>query len=200
MRRLSKSACVMLVLVGNMGVMAAQAADLPAGWFRAGSKPADYEMALDPSGGRTRGAAFIKSRTATPAADGFGTLMQQFKAEAYLGKRLRLSGYVKAADISGWAGLWMRVDGPTPTQPLAFDNMQNRPIKGTLDWRRYEIVLDVQPTAVNIAFGILLAGPGQAWIDDLEFEVVGTSVPTTDIMGSPAAGASSAPSSLNFDK
>lgn len=33
------------------------------------------------------------------------------------------------------AGLWMRVDSPTPT-PLAFDNMQARPIKGTLDWRR----------------------------------------------------------------
>lgn len=189
----------MILLFAGVAVMAAQVRDLPAGWIRAGSHPGDYEMAVDPAGGRTGAAAFIKSRTATPAGEGFGTLMQQFTGEEYRGKRLRFSGYVKAAGISNWAGLWMRVDGPAATAPLAFDNMQGRPIKGTQDWRRYEIVLDVPSSATNIAFGILLAGPGQAWIDDLQFDVVGPNVPTTDLMAGPAA-APRGPVNLNFDK
>ena len=198
MQRLSKSAWTTICLLASVAVIAAQVRELPAGWFRAGSKPADYEMAVDASAGRTGPAAFIKARTPTPAADGFGTLMQQFASDQYRGKRLRLSGYVKATGISNWAGLWMRVDG-AGTTPLAFDNMQDRPIKGTQEWKRYEIVLDVPQSAVNIAFGILLAGPGQAWLDDLQFEVVANGVPTTDQMGRASPGAGG-PQNLGFDK
>ena len=71
----------------------------------------------------------------------------------------------------------MRIDGPM--QPgsnaaamLGFDNMQSRPIKGTADWKQYDVVLDVPNEARGIAFGILLAGAGQAWMDDLQFEAV----------------------------
>ncbi|MCA9492492.1 MAG: hypothetical protein KC621_21310 [Myxococcales bacterium] len=48
---------------------------------------------------------------------------------------------------------------------LSFDNMQERPIRGTQDWTRHEIVLDVPTGATNIAFGILVAGKGTVWID-----------------------------------
>jgi hypothetical protein len=76
------------------------------------------------------------------------------------------------------------VDGPTPpgaSAPavLAFDNMQDRPIKGTSGWTRHEIVLDVAPEATFVSFGILLNGAGQAWIDDLSVDVVAKDVPLT---------------------
>jgi hypothetical protein len=54
--------------------------------------------------------------------------MQVFRADDYRGKRLRLSGYVKAEKIDQWAGLWMRIDGENKT--LGFDNMENRGIRG----------------------------------------------------------------------
>lgn len=54
--------------------------------------------------------------------------------------------------------------------------MEDRPIKGTSDWNRYEIVLDVSTEAVHLAFGVLLAGKGQVWIDDIQFEAVGPDV------------------------
>src|SRR5262249_44899104 len=84
----------------------------PQGWFIAGSRPQDYEVGRDRQvkhGGAASG--FIKSKA--DQIEGFGTLMQEFKANAYRGKRLRLSGYVKSKEILNWAGLWMRVDGPT---------------------------------------------------------------------------------------
>jgi len=126
----------------------------------------------------SRASSFLKAKA---DQEGFGTLMQSFSAKDYAGKRLRLSGYVKSENVTRWAGLWMRVDansGNAP-QPLAFDNMQNRPIKGTSGWQRYEVVLDVPESAVGIAFGILLDGPGEVWLNSLEFDVMSAAVETT---------------------
>jgi hypothetical protein len=140
----------------------------PQGWFLAGSKPANYDTGVDPSSPYLgRGSSFLKAKADQDGfgtdQDGFGTLMQSFSAKNYAGKRLRLSGYVKSDSVTRWAGVWMRVDGPssggTP-EILAFDNMQNRPIKGSTDWQNYQVVLDVPNLAAGISFGILLDGPG----------------------------------------
>jgi hypothetical protein len=82
--------------------------------------------------------------------------------------------------VAGWAGLWMRVDCPDEFG-CAFDNMQNRAIQGTSSWKRHEVVLDVASHAEAIAFGVLLSGPGAAWINQVKLEVVDKSVPTTAI-------------------
>lgn len=79
-----------------------------------------------------------------------------FKADSYRGKRMSFSAVVKSADVENWAGLWMRIDGPFE-RSLGFDNMQNRSIKGTTNWQKYGVVLDVPMESINIAFGILLS-------------------------------------------
>lgn len=169
---------------------------LPAGWFPAGSHPQDYDMGVDLTtthGGKASG--YIKSKA--PAPRGFGTLMQQFKADIYRGERLRLSGYAKAEKIENWAGLWVRVDG-AKNEMLSFDNMSNRPLKGTTDWGKHEIVLDVPGNSAIVAFGILLQGKGQVWADDLKFEVVSRDVPTTD-MKETGEGVPRQPLNLDFE-
>ena len=170
-------------------------ADLPAGWFKAGSHPMEYEMGLDESVSRPGGKSSATVKGIATKTSGFGTLMQMSQPGQYLGRRIRLSGFVKSDKVTDWAGLWLRIDGAT-NNVLGFDNMQGRPIKGTTDWTRYEIVLDVPPDAVRLAFGVLLAGGGQVWMDDLSFEIVSTSVRTTgQFMNGPAA-----PTNLNFEK
>jgi hypothetical protein len=159
--------------------------NLPKGWIHAGDHPADYEMSLQPTAGRT-GKASLSLKAKSDQAQGFGTLMQSIDATDYRGQRVRFSAQVKAQDVAVWAGLWMRVDGPPAPgskmpSGLAFDNMQNRPIKGTLGWTRYEIVLDVAPEATGISFGILLGGPGQVWMDEIGFDPVAAGVPLTTL-------------------
>ena len=114
---------------------------------------------------------------------GYGTLSQSLAADKYRGKRVRYSAFVKSKDVNDdWAGLWMRVDGKLgPKAALAFDNMQNRPIKGTTPWQNYAVVLDVPLAATGISFGILLAGSGAVWINGIRFEVVGSDIPTTEL-------------------
>lgn len=156
--------------------------DTPIGWFRAGSAPESYDMGIDKGAGQDgKNAATIKSRV--KKINGFGTLMQDCLPDNYLGKRVRMSGMVKTKDVSEWAGLWFRIDQKDSDRELGFDNMHDgktdRSIKGTTDWTRYEIVLDVPVNASNLAYGALLVGTGQIWFDDIKFEIVDNSVPTT---------------------
>jgi tetratricopeptide (TPR) repeat protein len=147
-------------------------------WFVAGSHPKNYDMGGNPTVKHgSEGVGYIKSKVSD--AEGFGTWMTKIEADKYLGKRLRMSGYVKTKEVEDWVGLWMRVDGADGT--LSFDNMQNRPIKGTTNWKKYEIVLDVPENSTGIFYGILLGGKGQAWVDGLQLEMVSNEVPVTDV-------------------
>ncbi len=153
---------------------------VPKGWVARGSNPENYDMRADLTvrhGGKASG--HIKSK-ASATAEGFGTMMQEIKADSYRGKRIRLSGFVKGDGVENWAGLWTRVDGEQGDH-LSFDNMMNRPIKGTTDWKKYEVVLDVPASSRNIAFGVLLGGKGQVWMDGLQLEVVGQDVSSTNL-------------------
>jgi erythromycin esterase len=106
---------------------------------------------------------------ATPGR-GFIPLTQSVPASTLAGHGLRLSGWIRTRDVHGWAGLWMRVDAPG-RPPVAFDNMEDRGPRGTSEWRRFELLLPVAPGASAVFFGVLLAGTGTAWFDDLELEV-----------------------------
>src|SRR5262249_9842577 len=155
-----------------------RAIELPNGWVAAGSHPQDYEMGIDLTASHS-GKASGRIKSKDPDAGGFGTMSQMIKADEYRGKRVRFSGYVKGDGVSQYAGLWMRVDGPRYS--LNFDNMWNRPILGTADWKKYEVVLDVPEDSLMLAFGINLAGRGQVWVDDLQLEIVGQDVPSTGL-------------------
>ena len=165
----------------------------PAGWYLAGSDAASYQTSRDSTVTHDGKKSASLASTRTPR--GFGTLMQDFEPRDYRGKRLRLTAWVKASDVKDWAGVWMRVDG-REQKSLSFDNMQNRPIKGTKDWTRCDVVLDVAENAAQVAFGILLSGEGEVWISDISFQVVDKSVPVTSSVEAPRLQ----PKNLDFDQ
>ncbi len=150
------------------------------GWNLSGSHPFNYKMGIDrETFHKGQASGFLKSVT-KESKEEFATMMQQFKAENYLGKRMKLSGFLKSKDVDGFCGLWMRVDNAL-LDVLQFDNMGNRPVVNDTEWNHYYIVLDVPENSAIISFGVLLSGRGQVWIDELEFEEVSTDIPTTNI-------------------
>lgn len=167
-------------------------------WFVAGSKPNDYKMEIEKGTGLNGGnCATIKS--IEPKIKGFGTFMQQSKVNEYLGKRIKMTGYVKSTDVKKWAGLWLRIDGSTKNEVLSFDNMQKRAIKGTTDWTKYEIVLDVPSSATQMSFGALIEGTGQIWFDNLSFEIIDDSVKVTSYFNTKPTQLTDQPSNLKFE-
>jgi hypothetical protein len=150
----------------------------PRGWVVSGGQPEGYRVGVDRAvahGGRASG--YIRSLSPEPT--GSGTLEQTFRADAYRGQRLRLSGYVQAGAGSGWAGLWMRANGQRGEE-LALTDMRDRPVTDTAGWERYEVVLDVPQESASITIGVSLMGTGWVRVDDFQFGVVGLDVPTTD--------------------
>ena len=165
------------------------------GWTLDGNKWDNYEMGCDTiifHSGNT--SAYLKS--VKQKIKGFGTIMQAINAGQYHGKRIRFSAWVKAKDVDDWAGLWMRVDDYNVFNiALSFDNMFDRPVKGTKDWQKFSIVLDVPVTGSKILLGALLSGTGKIWMDDVKIEIVDNTVPVTGMDHLPEA-----PGNVGFEE
>ncbi|MDQ2069005.1 hypothetical protein [Natronospira bacteriovora] len=153
---------------------------LPEGWFPVGDGPAVYETVVSEDAGMDGRGLIIRSRDQEELR--FGGVGQRIDASDYLGERVRLTGYLRPRGVEQHTGLWMRVDPVGGGDPLAFDNMMERPVNGTADWSQYEVVLDVPNNASFIFFGALLAGKGEVNVDQLNLEVVDESTPVTDLM------------------
>ena len=171
---------IVVIISAAMYLNAGNGSKIPEGWYAAGSNPAEYTMGTDNSVHYSgNSSAFIKSDS--PKKNQFGTLMQTISADKFTGKRIRLTGYIKSENVTGRSGMWMRIDGVGGKQ-LEFDNMQNRAVRGTTDWKQYSIVLDVPDNSASINFGVLVGGDGEVWFDDLKLEEVGKDVAVTNLI------------------
>jgi len=181
--------CAALLAAALSPSFAAETAGgVPKGCFVAGSTPQQFVFGTEKC---TSGkCAFIKAKVDAPT--GFGTLMQIVAADSYLGKRLRLSAMLKTADADR-AQLWMRMDG-ADSKILGFYNMDDRPVTGTTDWKRYSLVLDVPNGTNNIAFGVFLYGKGKVWAEDFRLEPVSKYVPVSSTQ------LPKAPANMKFDE
>ncbi len=91
----------------------------------------------------------------------------------FSGSEITLKAFLKTENISedGMAGLWMRIDGEG--EMLAFDNMQDRPVKGTTDWKEYTVTLSLSDEAKTVNIGGLMTGTGKMWVDNFRLFVDG---------------------------
>ncbi len=187
----------MMKLRSNQKETAMKKKQIIPGWIITGSMPKLYSVLMDQENNYNGGkSVVIKSKAEILEAGAFCTMFQQFKAAAYIGKRVRFSGYLKTEEVKEWGGIWMRMNSTT-ADILKIDNMQDRPIKETTDWTYYSIVLDVPENSAIINIGLLLNGTGKLWASGLSFEVVDKSVSTTDVDLS--SGLPENPVNLTFD-
>jgi hypothetical protein len=120
--------------------------------------------------------ACIQAKVTEPKK--FAYINQDINPKNYLGKRVRYSGFVKTTDVKDWTALWMRVDGANGTV-LALDNMEDRPIRGTTDWKQYSVVLDIPENCKKIRIGLMQNGAGTSWMTKCALAPVTSNVPTT---------------------
>lgn len=187
----------MMKLRSNQKETAMKQKQIIPGWIITGSMHKLYSVLMDQENNYNGGkSVVIKSKAEILEAGAFCTMFQQFKAAAYIGKRVRFSGYLKTEEVKEWGGIWMRINSTT-ADILKIDNMQDRPIKETTDWTYYSIVLDVPENSAIINIGLLLNGTGKLWASGLSFEVVDKSVSTTDVDLS--SGLPENPVNLTFD-
>jgi C-terminal processing protease CtpA/Prc len=166
--------------VANAGFEEGTAGAAPPGWGgtisaapSADAPGAPFQARLDPDNPRAgRASARLESVAPSVAPNQFGTITASVDARAYRGRRVRLTGAVRTEIAESVpVGLWLRVDRAGQRMGF-FDNMQDRPIRNAA-WADYAIEGDVAADAERLVFGMLLAGPGKAWLDDVRLEDIG---------------------------
>lgn len=110
----------------------------------------------------------------------YGSLIQKLSSQRYLGKRIRLSGWMKTRGVTAWAGFFLRADTEDDKKPVTFDNMKDMHVVGNTLWKQYNIELDVPINASKVVFGARLHGEGVIWFDDVQIETIGEATLTSD--------------------
>lgn len=141
----------------------------PEKWFI--GRDQHYNIQLD-STEQSQDTYSLKISATSSAERSFGVATGNFPVATARDKEILMTGCIKTEKLEeGFAGLWLRIDGPEGV--LAFDNMAKLAIKGDNEWATYEIKLKVPANAININFGVLHTGTGDAWFDQIEFRVDG---------------------------
>jgi hypothetical protein len=98
---------------------------------------------------------------------------------ALLGKRIRVSGWLKTSEVAVMAGASLVILN-AKGKIFANDPMTARPVRGTTDWKEIEIVTDVPSEPCTLYFGPTLYGTGELWADDFQIAVAPPDQPITD--------------------
>jgi erythromycin esterase len=145
-----------------------------------GSGAEGYQMVVDsiePFAGRFSLRSQWIGGDRLPEQRSFGVASMVYPLQQAMGRRLHLTGYIRTLDVRGYAGFWVRVDGPNGM--LVIDNMSARGPRGTTPWTRYDVEVPVDSGAVRVIVGVLHPGTGTAWFDSLSVDVVGPPMPRT---------------------
>jgi len=157
----------------NLGFDGPTVNELPNGWFNSegyvSSVSTRYSIRVVRRDDGVPGSCVVMFRHNADKEE-FGSLMQRVQARYLAGKAIKYEGELRAEGIDGWGGLWLRVDGEQ-TPNLIFDNMDNRAIRGTTPWTRFESSVKLPEETVWLNYGIVLSGSGQLWADNCRIRV-----------------------------
>ncbi len=141
-------------------------------WHIFGETPANYRAGLDPDEVREGHSTLrLSSTTAGPKEWVLYDHIDRSPGPL-LGKRVKMSAMIKSEEAGG-ARLTMRAVGSGFKSLLQDEGYGIHVAKGTTDWMKYSIFLNVPPQTQAISSGVVLYGKGKVWIDDVKYEVVG---------------------------
>ncbi|QBD76430.1 sigma-70 family RNA polymerase sigma factor [Ktedonosporobacter rubrisoli] len=107
---------------------------------------------------------------------------EDIAADPYRGKHMRFIAFLKAEEVKT-AGFVLSVEAPPldPEEnfPAIYTTRSPKPIKGTYDWTRHELVIDVPDRAIAIRLIFSMWRKGKVWLDGLSLEIVDGNVPLT---------------------
>ena len=141
----------------------------PEGWYsyqHAG--PLSYRYTSDPTQ-RKNGERSLHIENIGPEI--YGAVAQVVDVRAWNGKVVRLSAWVKTRDAND-NGAVLTLLAMQRGATMAQNFMPDAPIKGSNDWKRYVITMELPMGTDRLEVGMMLRGKGSAWLDDVELDIV----------------------------
>jgi hypothetical protein len=172
MRKLAMLAAMLpaaLVAQTNLQFQQGDALNPPPGWFVLDAVEDIQYLAEWHAGCRGDAPCAVLAGPATATAGSSGSLLQDFDAAPFRGKRVKLRAWIKieAGALGDRAHMLLRVNRPNAGSGFA-DSTEDRPIVSS-EWKIYEIRADVAPDAATIRIGVTLYGRGRVSVSAVEF-------------------------------
>lgn len=130
------------------------------------------------------------------AADSYGCAAYTIPA-IFEGKEIEVKGYLKYKGVDGAVGLMLRIDGASKV--IHFENMLEKKINGTSDWKQFSLKLPYPPNAEKIHIGAIMHGNGQLSADQFQLLIDGQDFRKAKIKKRPPVAAK-APTDKEFAK
>ena len=92
--------------------------------------------------------------------------------DPFIGKRVRVTMWLKCQGVTAGSGPHLRVYGANFKRLADEGQRARRPLRGTMDWRKYEAITEVPEDADVIYPGVTMNGSGKIWVDEVKVEVV----------------------------
>jgi len=138
--------------------------DLPDSWFKWGM--AEYILKVDSVEKNSGDVSMLIETIEKKTDNSFGCIAASIPGE-YEGYQVEVRAYMKLQNVvNGAIGLMLRIDGEEGM--LKFDNMLQKNIQGSSDWKMYSVILPLPEDAKTIVIGALLSGTGKLWVDDFQ--------------------------------
>jgi hypothetical protein len=161
----------LIILLSKLNVISQT---LPAAWKKGGNMAGSYIMELKPNEGLNKSNAIVLQSTGKDIW-GSGAILQKISAYNYLGKRIKLSAYIKTENVKNYTSLILKQENDKRTEEKNEDNYSEKTIQltGTFEYKKIETYLNVYNQEDNIVFGAILNGEGKIWLDDFNIEIEG---------------------------
>jgi hypothetical protein len=103
----------------------------------------DYACGTGPGPDAASAGGYLRAQAPRPA--GFADLRQAIMADAYRGRRIRVSADLKTVDATGKAGLYLRVIDPARSRPP--EVREQLSLSGSTVWTRRHVEAEVRRAA-----------------------------------------------------
>jgi hypothetical protein len=169
---LAASAAILQAPLVNGGFEQGDPGSVPTGWLIPKAvSDAGFSVKSVDQGCRTGARCAMITGVENPPPNRFGNLVQTLPAAGYQMRRIRLRAAIRVEGTGTRAQMWLRLD--RADNSMAFlENMDARPITSPT-WNTYDIETDVASDVDRIVLGVMLFGPGKAWVDDVTLEATG---------------------------
>jgi Glyoxalase superfamily protein len=147
---------------------------VPEGWIVGGTGANLYQSGRLPGDGPPTLAIQRDPAAEVKLADTYCTIMQTVAARDFRGRKVRWAAEINSTDIVGSGTIWLRIDD-VAGKTLGFVNLEKPALggslKGTSDWVRRVIVLEVPESAASLHFGFYLNGFGRVCARSFNFGI-----------------------------
>ncbi len=131
-----------------------------------------YSTMLDPATQRNGHATRLLTSTVAGPGEWFAWDHNDRHPDQYRGHTVKMTAWIKTENVTANSGFTFRVLKGSYQDIVPDAGRPVRTIRGTHDWKKYEVTAEVPENTEDLCTGFRFGGKGKLWFDDVQYEIV----------------------------